>query len=644
MLAAVLGALLLVGIAGATAPGDPLDPAHNLSLPCEALSTPGAVPRSAKNVVHVANVCGFVATDIEFQSRKDASGKTRDYAFVGTMGVGLRIFDITDPEHPTIVGGYADPGWEGDVQVRENTAVIAFDPVGVTPTVSACLKLKSATNGGVDIVRLKYDAVNGTFQTALLDCVLTPGRGAHNSTLHASGNWLAISAPSTNGMVDVVDLRGPAPVLRYRIIGTSTTARCPVGATYTCIVTGKNWAPHDVSFSRDGNTMYVAAVGNDTVIMDVTNVLSGTVTIISVIPNDNAPGGLANPGNIEISHQSDVSADGKILLITDERGGGLENTACNEDPNGVIGAGHFWALAPIEGVSQTAGATPATPKKLGFWVYPNPTLLVDVFDPLLTALGRTERGCTIHLFRLGGNGGAGPGPIDPFFDGVSGLPNRELAVAHYGAGIWHLDFSGPPSSTDGIAEDPRTTWGNTLGWNVMPGADTWSAKEYKGYVYAGDMTRGLDVYRFTDCDGAGCVVTPEPSTPGKATGGGQVDGGLAELAIVRGTAAGGRANFGFNAQFSTGVLSGQLTFNDQASGKKVQSTVIDSYTQAGSTARFTGRARVNGTPGVGFVVEVEDLGEPGRADAFRIVLQDGYGAGGVLLKGNIQVQPASLLP
>lgn len=26
----------------------------------------------------------------------------------------------------------------------------------------------------------------------------------------------------------------------------------------------------------------------------------------------------------------------------------------------------------------------------------------------------------------------------------------------------------------------------------MPGADTWSAKEYKGHVYAGDMTRGFD--------------------------------------------------------------------------------------------------------------------------------------------------------
>ena len=30
----------------------------------------------------------------------------------------------------------------------------------------------------------------------------------------------------------------------------------------------------------------------------------------------------------------------------------------------------------------------------------------------------------------------------------------------------------------------------------MPGAYTWSAKEYKGNIYAGDILRGFDVYTF----------------------------------------------------------------------------------------------------------------------------------------------------
>ncbi len=111
---------------------------------------------------------------------------------------------------------------------------------------------------------------------------------------------------------------------------------------------------------------------------------------------------------------------------------------------------------------------------------------------------------------MGGNGTAGPGSIQTGYDGVSSLPRRQLVSAHYGAGVWHIDFSRASSSSDGIAEDPQSTWGNTLGWNVMPGAETWSAKEYKGYIYAGDMARGFDVYQFTPCEGIGCIDLPVP--------------------------------------------------------------------------------------------------------------------------------------
>jgi hypothetical protein len=256
------------------------------------------------------------------------------------------------------------------------------------------------------------------------------------------------------------------------------------------------WRPHDVFFSANGNTMYVAAL-NSTFIVDVGRVLSGAVKAIAVIPNEHGPGGLSNPDNIQLSHQADVTPDGKILIVNDERGGGLDNTECNTDPNGVIGALHFWALAPLKGVAQSKGASPASPKKLGFYVNPNPNLTPDPLQPVIDLVPRIERGCTSHVFRIGGNGSVSAGPIAPGLDGVSSLPQRQLVEAWYGAGVWHLDFSGPSSDSDGIAEDSRSTWGNTLGWNVQPGADTWSAKEYKGAVFAGDILRGFDVYRLT---------------------------------------------------------------------------------------------------------------------------------------------------
>src|SRR5688500_16537933 len=121
------------------------DPAHNTPLPCEAISTPGLVPRSARNLTHIANVCGIVGTDIEFQSRRDADGRVHDYAFLGTMGAGLRIFDVTDPAHPVQAGRYTDPGWQNDVQVRGDTAVVSFDPLVIGPHVSACLRAKAPT-------------------------------------------------------------------------------------------------------------------------------------------------------------------------------------------------------------------------------------------------------------------------------------------------------------------------------------------------------------------------------------------------------------------------------------------------------------------------------------------------------------------
>jgi hypothetical protein len=507
-------------IVAIAAPGDATDPARNVALPCEAVSVDNQPARAARGIVHVANVCGIVGTDVEFQSRTAADGTVHDYAFVGTMGAGPRILDVTDPAHPRHAGGYQDAGWENDIQVRGDVVVATFDGVsGEDSSASTCLKQKSASGQGVDIYKLRYDPAAATFAMSLLGCVANPPGGAHNATLSPDGKWLAISNCCSDWAIDVVDLRAVATtgaVHRYRLIDESKAAdqtRCPAGA-YTCVVMRRAdgtsasglWRPHDVFFSRDARTIYVAAI-NSTWIVDVAKVLSGAVKTVAVIPNLTAPGGVANPENVTISHQADVSPDGKILVVSDERGGGLTETGCNTDPAGVIGGLHFFALAPISGVPATSTATRANPVKLGDYFTPQPLLAADPLGGL--AATRTERGCTIHVFRIGGNGSVSPGPIQAGFGGVSDLPNRQLTSAHYGAGVWHISFAGRPSNADGVAEDPRTTWGNTLGWNVMPGADTWSAKEYKGVIYAGDILRGFDVYAFAK----GTASPPVQVTP-----------------------------------------------------------------------------------------------------------------------------------
>ena len=602
-----------------SAAGEELDPARNVALPCEALSTPGLLPRSARNLAHVANVCGFVGTDIEFQSRRAADGSTHDYAFVGTMGGGTRIFDITDPAHPTEAGRYTDPGYQNDVAVRGDLLVLGFDSLGISGATSDCLRSKEAgtagvTKAGIDIVRLTFDAQKATFTTSLMGCYLSSrgSAGAHTTTIHPSGQWISVNTSSVG--LEVVDIRSGAPVLAQYLPDAIVDDA------------------HDVSFSRDGKTLYSAGL-DSTRVVDITNVLGGRVpTVIATIPNAPSAAQGADGQTIQLSHQSDTSSDGRILVVTDEAGGGITETRCNEGPSGKIGAAHFWSLDNL-----------AAPRKLGSWLYPNPGLLVDPLEPALASIGRLERGCTIHVFRNGGNGSAGPGAIAAGYDGVSSLPARQLVTAHYGAGTWWLDFSGPSRSDDGVAEDSRSTWGNTLGWNVMPGAETWSAKEYKGYIYTGDMTRGFDVFSFTTCVDAGCLVVPA-NTPGRASGGGKLESELAAFTITEGTAVGGTGQFGLDVSYVTGAATpiGSLHFRDKAAGLKVDATAIDSFTVTGPRATITGRATVNGSAGVRFVIEVEDLGKAG-ADTFRIVLASGYGAFGVVDKGNITVEGGGLL-
>ena len=148
LLSATAIACSLLFLSGATAgDGDALDPARSGPLACELVNSPDAAPpRAAKNIVHLANRCGIVGTDVEFQSRTDAAGRSHDYAFVGTMGAGPRIFDVTQPANPQGAGGYVDSGWENDVQVRGDLMVATFDGVNGEPSsASTCLKTRYPT-------------------------------------------------------------------------------------------------------------------------------------------------------------------------------------------------------------------------------------------------------------------------------------------------------------------------------------------------------------------------------------------------------------------------------------------------------------------------------------------------------------------
>jgi CSLREA domain-containing protein len=134
-------------------------------------------------------------------------------------------------------------------------------------------------------------------------------------------------------------------------------------------------------------------------------------------------------------------------------------------------------------------------------------------------------------------------------------------------------------------------------------------------------------------------VTPAPSTEGKITGSGSLDGGRRHFNI----------NINSHQQQGAFAFSGDLNFSDDEHGITLLSTAVTSFSISsdGIVGIISGRARVNGRDGYSFTVILEDHGEPGAGvDKFRILIAgpglqydslDYAVAAGILERGNIQI-------
>ena len=123
--------------------------------------------------------------------------------------------------------------------------------------------------------------------------------------------------------------------------------------------------------------------------------------------------------------------------------------------------------------------------------------------------------------------------------------------------------------------------------------------------------------------------TPISNTPGKITGGGNLDKGST------------KATFGFVVNYGEGdpTPNGNLTYQDHEINLHLKATSFDRLVIEGTHAWFTGLATVNAVQGVRFEVALEDLSDIGSSDMFtiRIPAMGNYTASGVLTGGNITI-------
>lgn len=177
-------------------------------------------------------------------------------------------------------------------------------------------------------------------------------------------------------------------------------------------------------------------------------------------------------GSVEIWHSSSFTWDAKVVLFGDEHGGGAApGCAGPEDP-----AGNAWFYRYVK------PGTPTAPLLARYHI-PRP----QPADPV----------CSIHNFN-----------VIPIEDSRSYIG----VSAAYGGGTTVFNFTPLKKATPTEAEGPAVpliTPGEIAFWDTQADSDergnndVWSAYWYNNFIYASDIVRGLDVYKFLRKGGGG---------------------------------------------------------------------------------------------------------------------------------------------
>ncbi len=421
-----------------------------------AVPDPHPLEGTGENMRIVANVpmAGSVAaSDLELAG---------DYAYVGSYGEGMVIVDISDPRNPKRAGVFRCPGGQNDVQLQPGSnpryAVLAIESTAneCGPVVNG--EPAYAGNEGFIVIDIS-DKANPT-EVAFIGQGPDEGGvedGAHNTTMDWPYLFVDQYQPThgDEGKVDVFDLR--------RVIAGD---KDPVA-----VLPAQGGGFHDMQVDHrpDGKVIAYAASIGFTDELDFSDPDPTKWTFLKRYT--------AAEHGVGISHGIEPNHDRTLVIESDEYGGGSGVGACGGGdatgplPIGAInvrspGALHFLEL---ETEGENAGRLKTLPggQKLAE---------AGAFNLPAQTNPSPNEGCTAHVF-------------------WQAPDENRLVVAWYGRGTRIVDFSDPAN--------PRE-----LGHFIPTQTETWSAKPHKGYIFAGDTVRGLDVLEYT---GEDCARWPTTS-------------------------------------------------------------------------------------------------------------------------------------
>jgi LVIVD repeat len=433
-------------------------------------ATAGALPASADHATrpHTANMHAkghspqagsFLVPDGQRTVNSDIAFWGR-YAFNGNYD-GFRIINIADPDDPQLVSWTHCNGDQGDIVVWGDVLVRSWNAPKATPRDCDGATVPAGWEGLhiFDISDLSDPQLIGEVELSARPEADQPGCGSHTATLapDLANNRLLIYNATSGGNALL-----PPALQNCDWVDIIQVPLADPGA-----------ASH---LHREPLMGGHAAHDNGVILGDVNKlaVASGHMSNVFDIGANDTPGGsLADPvplftieepgvgvgGNW---HSAAFTWDGEVVIMGWEPGGGAAPECEATDP-------------PVKKSAFFYDAD--TGAKLGQWTLPRPQTAAE--------------NCTIHNYNT--------------------VPTRNgryiLVSGNYQAGTWVTEFTDPGSPV-------------TLGWSDPPPlvptqlGGAWSSYWYNNFIYESEITKGLNVFRFSgnETDGAMKLAHLNPQT------------------------------------------------------------------------------------------------------------------------------------
>jgi hypothetical protein len=395
----------------------------------------GPLPPTAlaphENVAYVGGDNGFTGGHVAIESGR---------LYLGSYGSGMRIYDISNPAAPALLGKYT-PGLRADAPpdatVMDGKHIAVLN--GTSRTHSALPPdARTDRTEFLDVTDPANPRLLWTFGPDQVD-----GESHNGDIVDVRRLYLPSGGRGAQGLriYDLNPLVGQPQGAPQNIFRGNPTALWeaspyrgskPVGAPFTHTHDIEVYVDHPVEGLGPRDIALLAEGGNYTGNGD-----TGSVFVIDITDRRNPvvllrwlheQGTEHHP--IRYHHEVQLlESDPSVMLVTDE-----------DMHNGCGSAGGITALRLSPSLQEAT--------ELSEWFIP---------------FGTPAPVCSVHVF-------SSEGPL--------------VFLGSYNAGLQVVDYTDPVN--------PRQ-----VGHFIAEGATSWGALVHEGYVYVGDMTRGLDVFRYT---------------------------------------------------------------------------------------------------------------------------------------------------